>query len=200
MPASRWASRRHSDGACHWRERTCSVCAVTKTHRALNAARLRVPESPPQAIPAQVMRRFVSQPGFLLARINQIYVALHNEASMGRTPAQSELLLLLEGGESLSQATLARAAGLDTSTTALVSGQSGGAGSDRSRLGSRRPTPLDSAAHVRRPTATAGTAGHFSANPGTARRAAEGRCQGRRRPNAPAHRLEPSESRAAVGA
>jgi DNA-binding MarR family transcriptional regulator len=66
------------------------------------------------------MRRFVSQPGFLLARINQIYVALHNEASRGRTPAQSELLLLLAGGETLNQSTLARGAGVDTSTTALV--------------------------------------------------------------------------------
>ncbi len=66
------------------------------------------------------MRRFVSQPGFLLARVNQIYVALHNDASAGRTPAQSELLLLLSSAEALSQATLARAAGLDTSTTALV--------------------------------------------------------------------------------
>lgn len=93
---------------------------MTKPNRATNATRLRAPDPSPHALPAQVMRRFVSQPGFLLARINQIYVALHNEASEGRTPAQSELLLLIASGETLNQATLARAAGLDTSTTALV--------------------------------------------------------------------------------
>jgi DNA-binding MarR family transcriptional regulator len=66
------------------------------------------------------MRRFVSQPGFLLARVNQIYVALHNEVSNGRTPAQAEFLLLLASGGKPDQISLARAAGVDTSTTALV--------------------------------------------------------------------------------
>ena len=93
---------------------------VSKTTRAAQTARIPVSQSTPPALPAQVMRRFVSQPGFLLARINQIYVALHNEVSKGRTPAQAELLLLLASGETPDQISLARAAGLDTSTTALV--------------------------------------------------------------------------------
>jgi DNA-binding MarR family transcriptional regulator len=66
------------------------------------------------------MRDFVSQPGFLLARINQIHVALHNELSKERTPAQAEFLLLLASSEAPDQISLARAAGMDTSTTALV--------------------------------------------------------------------------------
>ncbi len=39
---------------------------------------------------------------------------------MGVRRARSELLLLISGGATLNQVTLARAAGLDTSTTALV--------------------------------------------------------------------------------
>ena len=69
---------------------------------------------------AEVMQSFVSQPGFLLARINQIYVALHNEVSHGETPAQAEFLLLLANSEKPDQASLARTAGVDTSTTTLV--------------------------------------------------------------------------------
>jgi len=66
------------------------------------------------------MQSFVSQPGFLLARVNQIYVALHNEVSHGETPAQAEFLLLLANNEKPDQASLARSAGMDTSTTTLV--------------------------------------------------------------------------------
>lgn len=69
---------------------------------------------------AEVMQSFVSQPGFLLARVNQIYVALHNEVSHGETPAQAEFLLLLANSEKPDQASLARTAGVDTSTTTLV--------------------------------------------------------------------------------
>jgi DNA-binding MarR family transcriptional regulator len=69
---------------------------------------------------AEVMQSFVSQPGFLLARVNQIYVVLHNEVSHGETPAQAEFLLLLADSEKPDQASLARAAGVDTSTTTLV--------------------------------------------------------------------------------
>lgn len=69
---------------------------------------------------AEVMQSFVSQPGFLLARVNQIYVALHNEVSHGETPAQAEFLLLLANSEKPDQASLARSAGMDTSTTTLV--------------------------------------------------------------------------------
>ena len=66
------------------------------------------------------MRRFASQPGFLLSRVNQIYVALHNEVSKGQTPAQAEFMLLLASSEKPDQISLARAAGVDTSTTALI--------------------------------------------------------------------------------
>jgi len=72
------------------------------------------------ALGAEVMQSFVSQPGFLLARVNQIYVALHNEVSHGETPAQAEFLLLLANSEKPDQASLARTAGVDTSTTTLV--------------------------------------------------------------------------------
>jgi DNA-binding MarR family transcriptional regulator len=72
------------------------------------------------AFGAEVMQSFVSQPGFLLARVNQIYVALHNEVSHGETPAQAEFLLLLANSEKPDQASLARMAGVDTSTTTLV--------------------------------------------------------------------------------
>jgi DNA-binding MarR family transcriptional regulator len=68
----------------------------------------------------EVMQSFVSQPGFLLARVNQVYVALHNEVSHGETPAQAEFLLLLANSEKPDQASLARTAGMDTSTTTLV--------------------------------------------------------------------------------
>lgn len=66
------------------------------------------------------MRHFAVKPGYLLARINQIYVALHGDLSQGETPAQAEFLLLLAGSEKPDQISLARAAGVDTSTTALV--------------------------------------------------------------------------------
>jgi DNA-binding MarR family transcriptional regulator len=66
------------------------------------------------------MQSFVGQPGFILARVNQIYVALHNEVSKGETPAQAEFLLLLASSEKPDQISLARAAGVDTSTTTLV--------------------------------------------------------------------------------
>jgi DNA-binding MarR family transcriptional regulator len=68
----------------------------------------------------EVMQSFVEQPGFLLARVNQIYVALHNEVSKEETPAQAEFLLLLASSEKPDQISLARAAGVDTSTTTLV--------------------------------------------------------------------------------
>jgi DNA-binding MarR family transcriptional regulator len=94
--------------------------AVSKTIRAALSAR------PPEALPTdsafgvQVMQSFVGQPGFILARVNQIYVALHNEVSMGETPAQAEFLLLLASSAKPDQISLARAAGVDTSTTTLV--------------------------------------------------------------------------------
>lgn len=72
------------------------------------------------AFGVEVMQFFVSQPGFLLARVNQIYVALHNEVSKGETPSQAEFLLLLGSSEKPDQISLARAAGVDASTTTLV--------------------------------------------------------------------------------
>ena len=66
------------------------------------------------------MGRFLLEPGFLLARINQIYVALHNDVAGVETIAQTELLLLLADTEKVDQISLARRAGLDTSTTALI--------------------------------------------------------------------------------
>jgi DNA-binding MarR family transcriptional regulator len=93
---------------------------VSKTDRAaLNSGTTDVAASD-SAFAADVMQWFVCQPGFLLARINQIYVALHNEVSKGETPAQAELLLLLASSEKPDQVSLARASGMDTSTTALV--------------------------------------------------------------------------------
>ena len=71
-------------------------------------------------LPAPVMQRFLCQPGFLLARINQFYVALYGELSRGETLAQAEFLLLLASSKEPDQISLARAAGVDTSTTALI--------------------------------------------------------------------------------
>jgi DNA-binding MarR family transcriptional regulator len=93
---------------------------VSKIIRAAQTARLADVAPAGSALPAQVMRRFASQPGFLLSRVNQIYVALHNEVSNGQTPAQAEFMLLLASSEKPDQISLARAAGVDTSTTALV--------------------------------------------------------------------------------
>jgi len=70
--------------------------------------------------PTRVMHTFMGKPGFLLARINQIYVALNAGTGSGETPTQAEALLLLGAAGRRDQVSLARALGLDTSTTALV--------------------------------------------------------------------------------
>jgi len=67
-----------------------------------------------------IMARFVVKPGFLLARIDQISTSIHGALSDGETLAQAELLLLLDGLGPVPQITLARAAGIDKSTTAYV--------------------------------------------------------------------------------
>jgi DNA-binding MarR family transcriptional regulator len=68
-----------------------------------------------------VMRIFVRKPGFLLARIDQIANALYGTLSQGgETLAQAEILLAIEAGESSDQVGLARACGIDTSTTAII--------------------------------------------------------------------------------
>lgn len=66
------------------------------------------------------MRSFLAQPGFLLARIDQICTSLYAELAAGETIAQAELLLLIEALGAAPQAALARGAGIDTSTAALV--------------------------------------------------------------------------------
>jgi len=67
-----------------------------------------------------IMARFQARPGFLLARIDQICTAIHGEISSGETLAQAEFLLLLDAFGAVSQIALARAAGVDKSTTGYV--------------------------------------------------------------------------------
>lgn len=76
----------------------------------------------PRRVPvAEVMRIFVRKPGFLLARIDQIANALYGAlAREGETLAQAEMLLAIAGGEVRDQVGLARASGIDTSTTAII--------------------------------------------------------------------------------
>jgi DNA-binding MarR family transcriptional regulator len=93
---------------------------LSKTNRSALAARPPDPLAKNPALAHQAMRPFMVKPGYLLARINQIYVSLYGEASGGETVAQTELLLLVASNEKLDQISLARAAGLDTSTTALI--------------------------------------------------------------------------------
>ncbi|MEH3108214.1 MAG: MarR family transcriptional regulator [Sphingomonas fennica] len=69
---------------------------------------------------ADIMAHFARQPGFLLARADQIATALWGEGAAGETIAQAEMLLLAAGMAGAAQVELAEAAGLDTSTTALV--------------------------------------------------------------------------------
>lgn len=85
-----------------------------------SAAARSVPDdaSPPGDL--AVMRIFLGKPGFLLARIDQICTSLHAELSAGETLAQAELLLLIDALGAAPQVALARGAGVDTSTTALV--------------------------------------------------------------------------------
>jgi len=67
------------------------------------------------------MRIFVRKPGFLLARIDQIANALHGAlAQGGETLAQAEMLLAIADGNARDQVGLARACGIDTSTTAII--------------------------------------------------------------------------------
>lgn len=66
------------------------------------------------------MRVFVGKPGFLLARIDQIGTALYGDLSAGETLAQAEFLLLIDALASPDQISLARSAGVDKSTTAVI--------------------------------------------------------------------------------
>jgi DNA-binding MarR family transcriptional regulator len=67
-----------------------------------------------------IMARFLTKPGFLIARIDQICTAIHGALSSGETLAQAEFLLLLDALGEVPQIVLARAAGVDKSTTAYV--------------------------------------------------------------------------------
>ncbi len=60
------------------------------------------------------------KPGFLLARVDQIATALLAARTARVTPAQAEMLLLVERLGPLPQIALARAGGVDKSTTGLV--------------------------------------------------------------------------------
>lgn len=67
-----------------------------------------------------VMDLFLTKPAFLLARVDQVCTALYAAHSGGETLAQAELLLLLAQSDERDQISLARAAGVDKSTTALI--------------------------------------------------------------------------------
>jgi len=67
-----------------------------------------------------IMKVFMSRPGFLLARVDQISTALHGEIAAGETLAQAEFLLLLDAVGAAPQIALAHAAGVDKSTTAYI--------------------------------------------------------------------------------
>jgi len=70
---------------------------------------------------AQVMAIFLRKPGFLLNRIDQIANALYGlAAENGETLAQAEMLLAIEAGDGSDQVGLARACGVDTSTTGVI--------------------------------------------------------------------------------
>ena len=78
-------------------------------------------ETPPDGIScAAIMARFFDQPGFLLARIDQIITVLYGTGAAGETLAQAEFLLLLGHYGQAPQIALARATGVDKSTTAYI--------------------------------------------------------------------------------
>jgi len=70
--------------------------------------------------PHRFMCAFLERPAFLLGRLDQICTAIHGELSAGETLSQTEFLLLLAAGGVRDQISLARAAGVDKSTTALI--------------------------------------------------------------------------------
>jgi len=70
--------------------------------------------------PHLFMCAFLERPAFLLGRLDQICTAIHAELSVGETLGQTEFLLLLNASDARDQISLARAAGVDKSTTALI--------------------------------------------------------------------------------
>lgn len=67
-----------------------------------------------------LMGRFLEKPGFLLARVDQICTAIFSSLSDSVTLSQAEFLLLLDRLGPMIQIALARAAGVDKSTTAYI--------------------------------------------------------------------------------
>ncbi|MBC2776007.1 MarR family winged helix-turn-helix transcriptional regulator [Parasphingopyxis marina] len=86
----------------------------------------------------EIMQVFLTKPAFLLGRFDQICTAFYAELSSGETLAQAEILLLLDWLDDCDQISLARAAGIDTSTMALIIDNLETAG-----LAERRPDPVD---------------------------------------------------------
>jgi len=78
--------------------------------------------SGPRRVPIyEVMRIFLRKPGFLLNRVDQVANAIYGAlAEGGETLAQAEMLLAIDGGKDRDQVGLARACGIDTSTTAII--------------------------------------------------------------------------------
>jgi DNA-binding MarR family transcriptional regulator len=74
----------------------------------------------PDEVDHAIMRHFLDKPGFLLARIDQICTSLYGDLASGETLGQAELLLLSDALGAAPQVALARAAGIDSSTTAYV--------------------------------------------------------------------------------
>lgn len=74
----------------------------------------------PRPAADRIMDLFLTKPAFLLARVDQICTALYAPMSRGETLAQAEFLLLLAQADDRDQISLARAAGVDKSTTALI--------------------------------------------------------------------------------
>src|SRR3954468_10587136 len=89
--------------------------------RSATARSEQLPNRPcPDEADQAIMRHFLDKPGFLLARIDQICTSLYGDLSSGETLAQAEILLLSDALGATPQVALARAAGVDTSTTAYV--------------------------------------------------------------------------------
>ena len=113
----------------------------------------------PMEAESRVMDLFLTKPAFLLARVDQICTALYADLSRGETLAQAELILLLAQSDDRDQISLARAAGVDKSTTALILDNLAASGlvervSDPEDRRRTRPR-LTAAGHIRATAATA---------------------------------------------
>jgi len=96
---------------------------MAKTDRQASIAPSEAPAlaSLPRVPIDEVMRIFLTKPGFLLNRIDQIANALYGRLAEGsETLAQAEILLAIAAGQGRDQVGLARLCGIDTSTTAII--------------------------------------------------------------------------------